>query len=750
MDGKRAISSAIRAALFTVLILSIALVSAWGARGGSSSADMTYRSLDYDVTVQPDGRFVVTQHIDMRLNKRTDADDNVRPWKQLYQQYRLGANLAAITDVSVTNAATGETYTQTDPASPSGVGDNTWNSDYARHWYIADVTGGDDDPQPYEPDTSGTSARTVEIGWNIPVTKQANSLKFDVTMTFTGAVTRHSDIASFQWEPMGPANQAPVGKVTGTVRFPDGVNAGNSWGWLHYSGTSETKRGANGELVFTAYDVRRGNHLDVVGAFDAGFAQSDSAFMRYANGSYLSALQADEASQETLWRSQQRVRARIELAMWAVPTLIGAVLCVVAMAGALRSWKRSRYHGDVGYWREPPDMSPASAATMAKLMDLKGDAKGGDRRMSATVLSLASKKALAIYPGPSSLYRGIDMSRANAVKLSGLIGDDGARAASVRETNTIVILPAALEPGAEQSLRLSPSELAALELLKAISRRIGSPVFDMRQMKLACEDWKDGYVRVGAFDSACDGEYAMLGATRSGGGAAATAAVFGMVMAVLSAIVFVGISGNLALFAVVSVPMMFVSLFAFYYRGRITITDAGQRYAGQVLGLYRYLTDFSDFTDRGTADLVLWDRYLVYATAFGIADRALVELAKAYPEVMDPDWLDDNASGSLLYWNYRSRAWRGASYGSAAGSAAGSGGMAGPLEGPSAFSGDFGSIGTQLDAGFADIGSTIQAAAPSSSSSGGSGGFGGSGGSFSGGGFGGSSGGSGGGSFGGR
>ena len=54
----------------------------------------------------------------------------------------------------------------------------------------------------------------------------------------------------------------------------------------------------------------------------------------------------------------------------------------------------------------------------------------------------------------------------------------------------------------------------------------------------------------------------------------------------------------------------------------------------------------------------------------------------------------------------------------------------------------WGNIGAHLDAGFADIASTFQAAAPGSSGV--------SGGSFSGGGFGGSAGGSGGGSFGGR
>ena len=33
------------------------------------------------------------------------------------------------------------------------------------------------------------------------------------------------------------------------------------------------------------------------------------------------------------------------------------------------------------------------------------------------------------------------------------------------------------------------------------------------------------------------------------------------------------------------------------------------------------------------------------------------ELAKAYPQVNDPAWLDANASNSLFYWNYRPYGW---------------------------------------------------------------------------------------------
>ena len=131
---------------------------------------------------------------------------------------------------------------------------------------------------------------------------------------------------------------------------------------------------------------------------------------------------------------------------------------------------------------------------------------------------------------------------------------------------------------------------------------------------------------------------------------------------------------------------------------------------------------------------MLWDRYLVYAAAFGISEKTLRQLALAYPELSDGQWLDQNASGSLIYWSYRPWAFQRAAM------AGGIAGTAASID-PSAFSATVGDIGSQISSSFSELRSTIAAARPSSSGSGGS---------FSGGGFGGSGGGSGGGSFGGR
>lgn len=752
MNLKRLLRSLATALAGTLVVFAIVIGA--GLMLSGSSPDLSYRTLDYDVAVQADGSLKVTQHIDMKLRAR----DGDTPWRQLYQKYTLREDgLTNITDISVRNVTAGENYEQGVLASPADHSDTSWDREYAGHWYIADVTDGAENPQPFDPakdgyeisdNTTSRRSKDVEIGWNIPATKKASSLKFDVTMTLHGGTTLYKDVASWQWEPFGDSNLIPIGKVTGIVRFPDGIDASSSWAWLHYAGVSENSRMDDGSLRFSASDVRAGQYLDVVAAYDAsavkppyGWRQGDAAWVRRQAGrTYLPKLKQSEDQQEIAWRQQQAGPARVRVALWIAVVLAGLALFIIGMVAAVRSYRESQYHGDIEYWREPPDMSPASAAKMADVMGLsKGSVDS--LQMTATMLSLASKKAIAIYPGPSSLYRGVDMSNADNVRLVGMIGADEGKAKSLGKTMTIVLLPTGFDKDAERELNLSQSERAALSLMQKVSKRVGSPVFDLDGMKRHCEDWKNGYKALNLFTEACSSEFAMLGATRDGGTLASWMGGLGAALALVSGIIAV-FGGNIALALIISAPIMMLSIVVCSYAASSVLTSSGQRYAGQVQGLYRYLQDFSNFSDRGVADMVLWDRYLVYAAAFGISDRVMAEFAKAYPQVTDSQWLDAHGAGSLLYWSYRPYGY-GYMGGPTAG--AGAGGVGGGFD-PASFSANFGDFGARLNAGFSEIGSVIHAAAS------GGGGFGGiSGGSFSGGGgFGGSSGGIGGGSFGGR
>lgn len=747
----------IRAGIISIVatvVLAVITLAIIGTSAFGDSADLSYRTLDYDVTATANGDLKVTQHIDVKMRERTDSDDNTKPWKQLFQQYTLNSGtLTDISDISVRNVTDGIDYAQqSEPKLPSDVSsDKEWNSDYANHWYVADVSDGSDHPKAYTPGTDGLKPSasateddtTVEIGWNIPVTTEADSMKFDVSFTMHDVATKWKDVASFQWEPFGKKNQVPIGTVTGTVHFPNGITGKTSWAWLHTERTSETKRNSDGSYTFTAYNIHNGDYLDVVAAFDAAKAKG---IARKGTGNHLKDLKQDEYKQQQRWLDKQRFAARARLVFWIVSIVLGIALCAWGIWAVISSNRRAQYRGSVEYWRDQPGISPASAARLIRVADPSTRQSDEDRQLTATMLSLAVKKAIAVYPGPSDMYRGIDMSQATPVGLSQMIAADQGKQYAAGITSTIVILPLAIDeaPNAQQ-LGLSESEDALLNLLIVISQRVGSPVFDLNQMKATCQNWQDGYIELGKFTGACSMEYQRLGATRSVGwqwilpGVLAVVLGFGSLLA--NSFIGYPVAG------LIELPIFLVGLFCSMAGAVTVLTDQGQDIAGRTLGLKRYMEDFSNFTDRGTADLALWDWYMVYAAAFGISDRVMRELAKAYPQVNDPAWLDANASNSLFYWNYRPYGWYSHRHND---DAAGQmdPGISGPAPayGGTSFAGGFSDLGSQLNSGLADISSTISAAAPSADSGGDFSSFGSGGGS----GFGGSFGGSGGGSFGGR
>ena len=315
-----------------------------------------------------------------------------KPWKQLYQQYTLKTdNLTDITDISVRNVTNGIDYGhQAKPRLPDDVPQDEWDSDYANHWYIADVTDDDDNPQPYVPGKDGLTLdgysedKTVEIGWNIPTTVKTNSIKFTVSFTMHDVATKWKDVETFQWEPFGENNQVPIGTVTGTVHFPKGVTASNSWTWLHTEQTSETGRTKDGSFTFTVNDVKSGEYLDVVAAFNAAKA-GDMA--RVETDDHLQELKEDEADDERFWRNLERQRATRRLNNWMTTISAGLIFGIIGVVAALRSSGRSRYRGSIEYWRDRPELSPASAA---KLIDIvtSGDKPDISERVGRTAFDM--------------------------------------------------------------------------------------------------------------------------------------------------------------------------------------------------------------------------------------------------------------------------------------------------------------------------------------------------------------------------
>ena len=69
------------------------------------------------------------------------------------------------------------------------------------------------------------------------------------------------------------------------------------------------------------------------------------------------------------------------------------------------------------------------------------------------------------------------------------------------------------------------------------------------------------------------------------------------------------------------------------------------------IGLKKYMEDFSLLEEKEVPAIVVWEKFLVYATAFGVADKVLKQLKTVYPNI---DEIDTIGTSSSLYFMYHS------------------------------------------------------------------------------------------------
>ncbi len=63
------------------------------------------------------------------------------------------------------------------------------------------------------------------------------------------------------------------------------------------------------------------------------------------------------------------------------------------------------------------------------------------------------------------------------------------------------------------------------------------------------------------------------------------------------------------------------------------LTPSGEQELGELMGLKRYLADFSLVAERGVKEMPIWQELLTYAMLFGIADQVAEQMKEIYPQI---------------------------------------------------------------------------------------------------------------------
>lgn len=656
------------AAGVTVAVLAVFLFFVAGR--ADHHAALSYNSLNYEVTVRPNGDLRVVEHVDIKLDKKNGH----QLWHQMTQRLTISdRQLSAITDVSVKDATSGKAYAGGHVVDRNEVGDDSsWDKHFAEQWY-ATVIGAsvDHSGTVYRPASmtdeqyvqglkddptlasNAADGDEVELAWNIPATEKAQSLKFDIGMTLKDVVSVYDDVAYFKWEPVGDGNTVPIGAFKATVTLPKGVakDGGKTRHWLHYKGIGRIGAVKNGMFTFTVDDVAVKQHVDLVTIFDARVMDATVAHRKHGN--YGDTVIANEQCERN--EAQRRSTDHTRLFVWLTVALM-LVMLVTGLAAVIYTNRRSSYRGRLEYFRDVPQISPAGAAMLNGVAQgnasLKGSAvsEGG---VAATVLSLADKGFIALYPGSARWYQGLDMAKASGAQIDTCIQAN--RNDRDRATSTVVILPKTDGYLDNPAGELYPSEFAMLRFLAAASDFMGSRAFDLDSLsgRTGGGEWDEGPNLYDEYNLQARLEYDARGFTVSRNGLYASILVLLSMMGGVCLLLLLDAGRHVPVLASLMIGIVVLLLVPVaMLLQRQTFTASGDQMADELQGLANYLEDFSDFTDRDAFDVELWGHYLVYATALGISEKVVRRLAAASPQGLDGTRIPDGSAISSIYWTY--------------------------------------------------------------------------------------------------
>ena len=83
------------------------------------------------------------------------------------------------------------------------------------------------------------------------------------------------------------------------------------------------------------------------------------------------------------------------------------------------------------------------------------------------------------------------------------------------------------------------------------------------------------------------------------------------------------------------------------------LSEKGKEELSQVMGLKKYLEEFTLIAEREITETIIWKEYLIYATLFGIADKVITQFKEVYPEKL-PEIESYNRNVIIAHSYYRS------------------------------------------------------------------------------------------------
>lgn len=579
--------------LLTMFVIIIALVLLGETK---SQAGLYLKSLDFDARLNEDGSMDVVETWDI----------NVSETNTLYKTFNKDSSkYSSLTNFSVKEITGG--------MNKNFARSNTWEYHLPKDYYF----GGTNNEGKYE------------ISWGVSINSSSRK-QYKISYTVNDAVHKYADCAELYWQFVGSDFEVSADSITGTITLPTNVASKEDirvWGHTKY---------LNGEInvtkldtvEFTVNNYQSGNYVEARLAMPTylfGEAQIKS------NTNKLDSIIAEE----TKWANE--ANARRDRRNKNFKLLILATILVNTSIGIMFSKKIKKNkqfleknpnilpEQQLEYYRELPDKEETP---LEAVFILKTGYKQSclPNVFSATILNFALKGYIRIEQEGKTIKILL-----NKIKTDELTGDEKKvleilRAASNNNELTMAEL--------EKYIKNYPSKLMNL-----------NSTFEKVSKTQASEK--------GKFDTNRFNKQIVYAEKNVG-------YIFILIIIIIASILTIGyayknVQGMLITCTIISLAFFIVvTIINLILNIKITtsfngFTQKGINEQEQWKAFKKYMEDFSYLNEKEVPELVLWEKYLVYATAFGIAGKVLKQLKVKYPELNNQDTISNMVLFNAMY-----------------------------------------------------------------------------------------------------
>lgn len=569
---------------------------------GTTKVDATLKlnSLNFDVNINDDGSMDVTETWDIYISETNTLYKTIDIDKNKYD---------AITNFSVKEITSGKNSYFTES--------HSWRYHLPKNYYFGGIN----------------NDGKYEISWGVNLDNSSATRKYEIRYTVLGAIHKYGDCSELYWQFLGDKFEIPAEKITGTITLPEAYSLNKEE--IRVWGHSED---LNGEIFVTdnntvkfEMEKYKSRHFVEIRITTPTYIFGGMSYTNYDD-------KLDEIiKEETKWAEEANARRqRKEITS---KILMGVEIGILGLLSLLfisktpkylrklRTIKKLQPEEKTEYYRELPD----ETATPSEAMFILSKYIDTSKALSSTLLNLALKKYIELTQNEKEI--------------------------------NVTILNENLE-------MLKQDEKQVMKLLFNIKNAEKNNSFTMKQMekyvrkhptviisieKTFTSSAKENAEKKGKFDK----EIETKGTNFS---VIAFLYFFFMIMIMFVAIVAViliseffsinktMIIGLVPVYAICIISMLINAILTVKLASRHSgFTQKGINEKEEWKALKKYMLDFSLLNEKEVPHLILWEKFLVFATAFGIAEKVIKQLKIKYPELSNPDTTSNMIILSTLY-----------------------------------------------------------------------------------------------------